>query len=588
MRGYLEAYPSVKKNIIDVFSPDIFIHTWDDVGSSSNLHRRVLPFPMAHYLPRKLVHDKPYFSSLFPHFSAELDSQSAVNEVELGRLYSPKASVVEKSPILDESDDFFGFVVPSQMKEKQPKSIWSRNLYYKIYKCNELKRDFEQQNNFKYDLVIRLRPDLSIGEVISPQVDKNTLYFRYHTIDTSYQIGDQYFYADSDTMDKVCDIYNHIEDIWKKYESKEVHHKYYWAEGLLYTYIQQYHPEISLVPYRTEQLGQKSQFKLLDAATPDKSYPALKDVLIQDIQSLTEPKLKLIFQKALSRALANYIKKQKNLNSSLQLIEEFENALDYKAFYARSILESRLKSNLGIENAKKALQQENSDEINFHLGKLLYEQKNYAEARLYLQQSIDLGDEYNRENYLSKWQRHKILGLTEEVLGNYSEALSCFMTTISLNEKDTSSYYRAGKMLYNLSRFSEALFYFNQTLKLSPKHDSAAYFMCLVYCKLGLYGNTIAQCNIWIKDKVNIQPAEYKFFGPLAMATHYKGQRAEALSYIESYVSEGLYHEENVMDFIRILAVSDKKDHAKKLLNNSLKKFPHLRSELNKFKVALK
>lgn len=588
MRGYLKAYPSVKKNIIDVFNPDIFIHTWDDIGMSNNLHRRALPHPMTHYLSKKLINDSSYFLSLFTHFSAQINSQSMVKEADLRKLYNPKACVVEKSPPSEEYDDFFGFAVPSQMSKKQPKTRWSRNLFYKIFKCNELKKDFEKQNNFKYDLVIRLRPDLSIGEVISPQIDKDTLYYRYRTINISYQIADQYFYADSHTMDKVCDTYNHIEDLWKQYNDTEVNHKYYWAEGLLFTYVQQYHPEVKLIPYRTEKSGVKSTFQLLDAETPDKSYPALKNALIKDIKNLKEPSLQLTFQKALSRALANYIKKEKNLSLSLKLIEEFENVLDYKAFYARSILESRLKPDLAIENAKKALQQESSDEINFHLGKLLYKKKSYVEAKIYLKNSIDLIDEYNRENYLSKWERHKFLGLAEEALGNYSKALFSFMTAISLNEKSVESFYRAGKMLYNLSRFSEALYYCNQTLKLKPDHDSAAFFTCLSYCNLGLYAHSIDLCNVWIKEKNNIQPAEYKFLGPLAMATYYRGHREEALAYMESYVNEERYHVENVIDFIQVLAMLNKKDLAKKLLNSSLKKFPHLQSELNKFKVALK
>lgn len=588
MRGYLEAYPSVKKHIIDVFDPDIFIHTWDDLGSSNNLHRRTLPFPMAHYLPNKLVHDKPYFSSLFTNFAAELDSQSKISETELRNIYEPKSCVVEKSPSLEESDDFFGFTVPKKMIERQPKSIWSRNLYYKIYECNKLKTDFEKKNNFKYDLVIRLRPDLSIGEIISNKIENNTLYFRYNTIDTSYQVSDQYFYADSSTMDKVCNIYKHIENIWAEYNDYGVHHKYYWAEGLLYRYLKKNHPEITLTPYRTEELGDKSAFKLIDAAMPKKSYQSLKDLLIKDINNLKESALKITFKKALSRALAENIKREKNFFLCSHLINEFETNLDYEAFYAKSILASRYDASIAIENARKALHQEDSDEVNFHLGKLLYDQKNYIEAKTYLQKSVQLQDEYNRENYLSKWQRHQTLGLVEEALGHHSEALYCFIRTISLNEKSASSFYRAGKMLYKLSMFSEALFYLNQALKLNPKHDSSAYFKCLCYCEIGLYGNTIAQCNMWIKNKESLTPSEYKFLGPLAMATFQKGQREEALLYIENYIEEQHYHEEVVINFIQTLAICNKKDSAKKLLQISLKKFPHLKGELKTFKVALK
>ncbi len=588
MRGYLKAYPSVKKNIIDVFNPDMFIHTWDDLGQSNNLHRRTLPHPMPYYLSKKFIDGKSEFLSLFNHFSTEINSQSMVSEAELRKLYKPKACVVEKSPSLGEYDNFFGFTVPDQMSKKQPKAMWSRNLFYKIYKCNELKKDFEQQNNFKYDLVIRLRPDSSVGEVISTQIEENKLYFRYNAINLSYQISDQYFYADSHTMDKVCDVYNHIEGLWQQYSTTEVHHKHYWAEGLFYTYMQQYHSEIVLVPYRTERLGVKSQFQLFDADIPNRSYPVLKDALIKDIQNLTDPKLQLVFQRALSRALAHYVKKHKNEGFCLLLIVEFETSLKYIPHYAKSILQSKSDIDSAIESAKNALKQESSDEISFHLGKLLLQQKDYAEAKLYLQQSIDLGDEYNRENYLSKWERYKFLGLAEEGLGNLYQALFSFMTAISLNDKSTESFYRAGKALYNLSRCSEALYYFNQAQKLKPDHSSSAFFISLSYCKLGLYPHTIDQCNIWIKDKNNMQSAEYKFLGPLAMATYYRGHREEALAYMESYVNKGIYHIENVIDFIQILAMLNKKDLAKKLLNSSLKKFPNLQSELNKFKVALR
>ncbi|MGP5405505.1 tetratricopeptide repeat protein [Psychrobacter celer] len=588
MRGYLKAYPSVKKNIIDVFNPDIFVHTWDDIGKSNNLHRRALPHPMIHYLPRKIIDQQSYFSSLFPNFMYELYSRSTINKDELCKIYQPKVCIVEKSPTSEELDSFFGFKPPVEILKKQPKVVWSRNLFYKIHKCNELKKDFEKQNNFKYDLVIRLRPDLSVGEVISPRVDKDTLYYRYRNIDVSYQVGDQYFYADSHTMDKVCDLYKNIEDIWNNYDSAKIHHKYFWAEGLLFTYIQQYHPEIKLFSYRTEPLGTHSKFQLLDATTLNKSYMATKDSLIQDIKSLQDPILKLIFQKALSRALAHYIKKEKDEGLCLLLIVEFENVLEYIPHYAKSILQSKSNIDSAIESAKNALKQENSDEINFHLGKLLYKKKDYAEAQIYLQKAIDLEDEYNRENYLLKWERHKFLGLAEESLGNYCKALSSFMTALSLNERSIESFYRAGKMLYRLSRFSESLYYFNMVLKLKAEHHAAAYLMCLAYCKLGLYANAIEQCSIWIKSEENIQPSEYKFLGPLAIATYYKGQKDKALSYMKLYVNAGKYHEDNILDFIEILAITNERNFAKKLLNSSLKKFPRLQSELNKFKVALK
>ena len=40
-------------------------------------------------------------------------------------------------------------------------------MFYKIYKCNNLKRNFEKENNFTYDAVIRHRTDFSLNGQIS-------------------------------------------------------------------------------------------------------------------------------------------------------------------------------------------------------------------------------------------------------------------------------------------------------------------------------------------------------------------------------------------------------------------------------------
>lgn len=35
-------------------------------------------------------------------------------------------------------------------------------MFYKIFKCNELKKDYEEENNIKFDIVVRTRFDLYI------------------------------------------------------------------------------------------------------------------------------------------------------------------------------------------------------------------------------------------------------------------------------------------------------------------------------------------------------------------------------------------------------------------------------------------
>jgi hypothetical protein len=50
-------------------------------------------------------------------------------------------------------------------------------MYYSIYKSNELKKQYEIENNFKYDYVIRLRMDvqfeyeLDIEDIVNTRED---------------------------------------------------------------------------------------------------------------------------------------------------------------------------------------------------------------------------------------------------------------------------------------------------------------------------------------------------------------------------------------------------------------------------------
>jgi hypothetical protein len=87
------------------------------------------------------------------------------------------------------------------------------NMFYKIYKCNQLKKEYEDENNFKYDFVIRARCDVKYNEKLILKNDKNTLYVPFGN---DYNgLNDQFSFGDSETMDKVSDLYLNINDYVK-------------------------------------------------------------------------------------------------------------------------------------------------------------------------------------------------------------------------------------------------------------------------------------------------------------------------------------------------------------------------------------
>ena len=82
------------------------------------------------------------------------------------------------------------------------------NMFYKIFRCNELKKQYENKHNFKYDIVVRLRPDTNFKNLVIFSEDKDKIFtpheFNYNGV------CDQFAYGPSDLMDKFCDLFPNI------------------------------------------------------------------------------------------------------------------------------------------------------------------------------------------------------------------------------------------------------------------------------------------------------------------------------------------------------------------------------------------
>jgi hypothetical protein len=96
------------------------------------------------------------------------------------------------------------------------------NQYFVGEECNKLKQKYEQENNFKYDVVFRVRPDLFISWVDHHAPENNKKWWDYflrtgdwelrgrdNQIHVSYidvlqgqlRIGDNYYYGSSEAID---------------------------------------------------------------------------------------------------------------------------------------------------------------------------------------------------------------------------------------------------------------------------------------------------------------------------------------------------------------------------------------------------
>lgn len=92
-------------------------------------------------------------------------------------------------------------------------------LWYSFYKSIQLKKEYEKENNFKYDYVIKLRPDILFHpnrrlsqdiEMYKTELENGEFYIenliRERSIDT-HTIDDVYFLSNSYSMDIASDYY---------------------------------------------------------------------------------------------------------------------------------------------------------------------------------------------------------------------------------------------------------------------------------------------------------------------------------------------------------------------------------------------
>jgi hypothetical protein len=106
----------------------------------------------------------------------------------------------------------------------------------RIYEANNLKIEYENENKFKYDIVIRIRPDLLVKNKLSSDlinnIKKNTLYApKVNNLDIIHYmkhfICDQMNFGSSETMDIYSKFYLEID----KYKQHTL------CERMLFYYI---------------------------------------------------------------------------------------------------------------------------------------------------------------------------------------------------------------------------------------------------------------------------------------------------------------------------------------------------------------
>lgn len=183
-REFKRAYPSLKKHLIDVVNPDIFVYTWEALNQ--------------------------------PHFEIEgaIRYPDEGSLKEFRELYQPKAFVSE---VFDAQRELSFYDEKYEVNRHPHASIKRlRAMYYTIFMCHTLAKTYGN-----YDVFIKGRSDLELSNTFNIEElekAKNNRTLFSDVIRTDGMVSDILFFGNREVMDITCNLYNEID----KYNDQKI------------------------------------------------------------------------------------------------------------------------------------------------------------------------------------------------------------------------------------------------------------------------------------------------------------------------------------------------------------------------------
>jgi len=182
----------IKKHILDEINNghevDVFFHNWQP-----NLEEKLVNL----YKPKKHI------------VESQIDFNKIAEKHKVSRKYLDKNNQLGSWQLTSQTGN--GYVGPERILSQ----------FYSVQKSIELKKQYEEENNFKYDCVIKTRFDLGrINRNTSKIYPCQCINFDT-TLDMSYfyQVywdlfnegpADMWFYSNSENMDNFCNFYDKV------------------------------------------------------------------------------------------------------------------------------------------------------------------------------------------------------------------------------------------------------------------------------------------------------------------------------------------------------------------------------------------
>lgn len=171
------AFPNINQTLLEPNSPDVFIHLWLDKGDL----------------------DKS-------HFNSWGQSVGTINNDVIGDIfkkYNPKKIKIENQIHFPQFNKY-------NLSNYQKNMV---SMLYSMKQSNNLKIDYELENNFKYDAVIRSRFDLTLENIIEiDSLDLNNKIYCLKDCPHFNGVNDQFAVGNSKNMDVFNSTYDNLDE----------------------------------------------------------------------------------------------------------------------------------------------------------------------------------------------------------------------------------------------------------------------------------------------------------------------------------------------------------------------------------------
>tara|TARA_B100001029_G_scaffold179889_1_gene192192 strand:- start:13883 stop:14797 length:915 start_codon:yes stop_codon:yes gene_type:complete len=200
-----------QNRFIKKYDADVFVSTWDDVGISlwdlyknENIYKDKI---VSSEDIKKLENLRSFEINSFQNFI-----ENTENEDIKKRMENYTNALNEGTSTYDTS-----------------KFVTSFPQLFTIYRANNMKKDFEKNNHFIYDLVIKGRPDfLFFYEIDKHLDDANNSLSAINTKEDYWpnRVYDIMYFTNSKNMDKLSDAYLNYEKLVKTKFAERIKFKY--------------------------------------------------------------------------------------------------------------------------------------------------------------------------------------------------------------------------------------------------------------------------------------------------------------------------------------------------------------------------